>query len=265
METKMITIPFEVELAKEIQAGTKHGKIVTRDGRDVRIVCWDFKFKGLPIVALTSCDNGEEQYGAYSKDGHSLGRKNKSESDLMLQVREYTQYKEGDVIYCDSTDGRGDRYIWLAITKELFYHDTNGISLDFYFAIDMEGKDKGKTDFDGIDNYADYVRLATEEEKQQLIDVLKESTDPRAKEYLKRFFGIEEEEKPECEFEPKDWVLGRMVSKTWCLCQFSHKETLFDGKVWYVAIGGIGYSQCIPYNEQTKHLLGTTEDWEEQQ
>ena len=259
METKMITIPFEVELAKEIQAGTKHGKIVTRDGRDVRIVCWDFKFKGLPIVALTSCDNGEEQYGAYSKDGHSLGRKNKSESDLMLQVREYTQYKEGDVIYCDSTDGRGDRYIWLAITKELFYHDTNGISLDFYFAIDMEGKDKGKTDFDGIDNYADYVRLATEEEKQQLIDVLKESTDPRAKEYLKRFFGIEK--KPECEFEFLQPVLVRSnPSYQWLYGNFTH----MSGELHFVS-GGIGYKYCIPYTEQTKHLLGTTYNWEEQQ
>ena len=30
METKMITIPFDVELAKEIQAGAKPGKIITR-------------------------------------------------------------------------------------------------------------------------------------------------------------------------------------------------------------------------------------------
>lgn len=72
METKMITIPFDVELAKKIQIGTKPGKIVTRDGWDVRIVCWDFKFEGLPIIALTSCENGEEQHGAYSKDGCSL-------------------------------------------------------------------------------------------------------------------------------------------------------------------------------------------------
>ena len=261
METKMITIPFEVELAKEIQAGTKHGKIVTRDGRDVRIVCWDFKFKGLPIVALTSCDNGEEQYGAYSKDGHSLGRKNKSESDLMLQVREYTQYKEGDVIYCDSTDGRGDRYIWLAITKELFYHDTNGISLDFYFAIDMEGKDKGKTDFDGIDNYADYVRLATEEEKQQLIDALKQSTDPRAKEYLKRFFGIEEKEVSEQKLDFLQPVLVRAnPAYQWLYGNFTH----MSGELHFVS-GGIGYKYCIPYTEQTKHLLGTTDNLEAQQ
>ena len=262
METKMITIPFDVELAKEIQAGIKPGKITSRGGRDARIVCWDRKaYTNYHIVALLDTPK-YELVTSHTETGESNSY---NEYNLMLQVPEWTQFKEGDVIYCDTTDGRGDRYIWLAIMKRLFGQVPDSISIDFYFAIDIEGKDKGKTDFYELDNYADYVRLATEEEKQQLIDVLKESTDPRAKEYLKRFFGIEEEEKPECEFEPKDWVLGRMVSKTWCLCQFSHKETLFDGKVWYVAIGGIGYSQCIPYNEQTKHLLGTTEDWEEQQ
>ena len=261
----MITIPFEVELAKKIQAGTKPGKIVIRDGRSVRIVCWDMNEEGYPIVGIITNDNGKEWITRFTKAGQYYIECGEHECNLALQVPEWTQFKEGDVIYCDTTNGRGDRYIWLAIMKRLFGQVPDSISIDFYFAIDIEGKDKGKTDFYELDNYADYVRLATEEEKQQLIDVLKESTDPRAKEYLKRFFGIEEEEKPECEFEPKDWVLGRMVSKTWCLCQFSHKETLFDGKVWYVAIGGIGYSQCIPYNEQTKHLLGTTEDWEEQQ
>ena len=191
METKMITIPFEVELAKEIQAGIKPGKITSRGGRDARIVCWDRKaYTNYHIVALLDTPKFE-LVTSHTETGESNSY---NEYNLMLQVPEWTQFKEGDVIYCDSTDGRGDRYIWLAITKELFYHDTNGISLDFYFAIDMEGKDKGKTDFDGIDNYADYVRLATEEEKQQLIDALKQSTDPRAKEYLKRFFGIEEKE-----------------------------------------------------------------------
>ena len=39
METKMITIPFDVERAKKIQAGEEPGKIVTREGCDVRDDC----------------------------------------------------------------------------------------------------------------------------------------------------------------------------------------------------------------------------------
>lgn len=30
-----------------------------------------------------------------------------------------------------------------------------------------------------------------------------------------------------------------------------------DGK-WYAVFGGLYYEQCIPYNEQTAHLLGTS-------
>ena len=261
MEQKMITIPFEVEKAKKIQAGELPGKIVTRCGYNVRIVCWDMKGRIYPILALVDIDNDYEDEVIFTSEGfaHDNGR----DFDLMLQVPEWMQYKDGDVIYCDTTDGRGDKYIWIAVMKELMDQSQKCISIDFYFSIDIEGKNKGETEFDGIDNCADYVRLATYEEKQQLIDALKASNDPRAKEYLKRFFGIEE--KQECEFKPKDWVLGRMASETWCLCQFSHKDTFFDGELYYVAVGGIAFKECIPYNEQTKHLLGTTENWEEQQ
>ena len=256
METKMITIPFDVELAKEIQAGIKPGKITSRGGRDARIVCWDRKaYTNYHIVALLDTPK-YELVTSHTETGESNSY---NEYNLMLQVPEWTQFKEGDVIYCDTTDGRGDRYIWLAITKELFYHDTNGISLDFYFAIDMEGKDKGKINFDGLGHYADSVRLATEEEKQQLIDALKQSTDLRAEEYLKRFFGIEK--KPECELDFLQPVLVRAnPSYQWLYGNFTH----MSGELHFVS-GGIGYKYCIPYTEQTKHLLGTTDNWEEQQ
>ena len=258
METKMITIPFEVELAKEIQAGTKPGKITSRGGRDARIVCWDRKaYTNYHIVALLDTPKFE-LVTSHTETGESDSYK---EYNLMLQVPEWMQFKEGDVIYCDTTDGRGDRYIWLAIMKGLFGQVSDGISLDFYFAIDIEGKDKGKINFDGLDNYADYVRLATEEEKQQLIDALKESTDPRAKEYLKRFFGIEEKEVSEQKLDFLQPVLVRAnPSYQWLYGNFTH----MSGELHFVS-GGIGYKYCIPYNDQTKHLLGTTDNWEAQQ
>ena len=258
METKMITIPFDVELAKEIQAGTKPGKITSRGGRDARIVCWDRKaYTNYHIVALLDTPKFE-LVTSHTETGESDSYK---EYNLMLQVPEWMQFKEGDVIYCDTTDGRGDRYIWLAIMKGLFGQVPDGISLDFYFAIDIEGKDKGKINFDGLDNYADYVRLATEEEKQQLIDALKESTDPRAKEYLKRFFGIEEKEVSEQKLDFLQPVLVRAnPSYQWLYGNFTH----MSGELHFVS-GGIGYKQCIPYTEQTKHLLGTTDNLEAQQ
>lgn len=92
---------------------------------------------------------------------------------------------------------------------------------------------------------------STESEKQSLIDALKESKDPKAKEYLKRFFGIAE--KKEYAFNFRDMVLVRASEKDkWCTAEFSHK----DGEL-YAVFGGIHYKQCIPYNEETAHLLGT--------
>lgn len=43
METKYTTVPFDIERAKRITNGEEPGKIITRDKRDVRIVCWDAK------------------------------------------------------------------------------------------------------------------------------------------------------------------------------------------------------------------------------
>ena len=257
----MITIPFDVERAKKIQAGEEPGKIVTREGCDVRIVCWDVKDNDFPIVAaLTSLeDKNNESVLVFKEDGRSCHHENFKEDrfDLLLQVPEWMQFKEGDVIYCDTTDGRGDRYIWLAIVKKFFYQVPDRISIDFYFAIDIEGKDKGKGDFDGLGHYADSVRLATGEEKQQLIDVLKASTDPRAKEYLKRFFGIEEKQEQKFEF------LQPVLVRDGKGDSWKYGEFTFGREGLYYINGGISWVSCIPYNDQTKHLLGTTDNWEE--
>lgn len=90
-----------------------------------------------------------------------------------------------------------------------------------------------------------------------MINALRVSKHECAKECLKRFFGIEE--KPECEFKPFDNVLVRNFDyNEWSADIFSH----IDGDM-YECVGGI-WNFCIPYNEQTAHLLGTTDNWEEE-
>lgn len=46
MGTKMIKIPFDIELAKKITNGEVEGKVVTRDSKSVRIICFDQKCGG---------------------------------------------------------------------------------------------------------------------------------------------------------------------------------------------------------------------------
>lgn len=77
----------------------------------------------------------------------------------------------------------------------------------------------------------------------------------KAKECLKKL-GIEE--KPKCEFKPFDKVLVMdLECGVWCADLFS----LVDKEGRYVCVGNV-WDECIPYNEQTAHLLGTTEDYE---
>lgn len=100
---------------------------------------------------------------------------------------------------------------------------------------------------------------STESEKQSLIDALKESKEPKAKECLK-ILGIEV--KQEFEFKPFDKVLVRDDSDdVWQANIFSRIEK--DVEYPYRCING-GYHECLPYNEQTAHLLGTTDNWEEE-
>ena len=54
--------------------------------------------------------------------------------------------------------------------------------------------------------------------------------------------------------QPFDKVLARTGIETWVGEIYNYKA---DGYV--VCVGGC-YRECIPYNEETKHLLGTTKD-----
>lgn len=100
------------------------------------------------------------------------------------------------------------------------------------------------------------LRLATEEEKQQLFDAL--AKEGKAWDAEKK--AIVDLPK-KCEFKPMDWCLMRDIRGeecfAWSLCQFAYQ--LESGR--YEAVGGMRFDECIPYNESTKHLLGTTGEW----
>lgn len=249
METKFVKVPFDIELAKEITNGTKEGRIVTRDGRSARVVCWDRKGLGLPIIALV--DNGDEGecYYSFMVDGKWNDDKI-YDLDLMIEIPEYMAFKDGDILIsdCGAFIYNGNYEFYIESVHYGAYCGINSLGgLNIIGDKILEEKNSSWTSFKGI-------RFSTEPEKQKLIDALKSSKDPKAKEYLKRFFGIEV--KTECEFKPKDWVLGRDDDEEWGLDIFSH--TKINGE--FACVGAI-WKQIIPYNEKTAHLLGTTEDY----
>lgn len=244
METKYVRVPFDVEMAKKITNGEVEGRVVTRDDASARIVCWDSE-GDQPIIALIKYHDKEYPHSFYQngllQDGDCLN------GDLMLEIPEYMTFKDGDIVSYEggtlilkNIDGKD---------RVEYYASLCGIYTAFDSACSMK-------------NLVNHLRFSTEEEKRELIGSMKMSKQPVAKEYLKRFFNIEV--KPECEFKPKDWVLIRDNSEDmWCLDIYSHKVWDKDEKCYhYYCVGGWSY-QCIPYNDQTKHLLGTNDNWEE--
>lgn len=244
METKMIRVPFEVELAKKITNGECDGRIVTRDGRSARVICWDFS-NIQNIVSAISQEDGVENLSSIFHDG-TCSLSSRCDEDLFIEIPEYMTFKDGDVIAYDNV-----KDVFFIIGSKCSITDENP-----HYYVKYE---KGYIAFGTEDSFCRLKgsRLATEEEKQKLIDELKASKEPKAKECLK-ILGIEV--KQEYEFNPFDKVLVRDNGRFWICSLFSHISKKQD-KYKYITVTG-SFESCIPYNEQTAHLLGTTENYE---
>lgn len=97
------------------------------------------------------------------------------------------------------------------------------------------------------------ARLSTEEEKAAFFDALAKKG---------KCWNAEKKQivalKPKIELKPFDKVLSRRCSEDyWVLNFYSHKADYY-----HICIDGSSNLYCIPYNEETAHLLGTTDDWE---
>ena len=250
MEKKYVKVPFDVEMAKKITEKTVEGRIVTRCGFAARVICWDRSGRDNPLVVLFN--NGKDEVViCYNNDGVFSTEKKEDGLDLMLEIPEYMTFKDGDIIKQSN-----DTYTWLSIIKDIDLSDDGKGGL-LYFTNDyvsmLINDGDGSIDIDTYSDAGQKVERATEEEKLKLIDAMKANESPKAKEYLKRFFGIEE--KQEYEFKPFDRVLVRDGNDgCWHADIFSHKNK--DRGRYYCT--GYEWRQCIPYNEQTAHLLGTT-------
>ena len=255
METKYITIPFDVERAKRISNGEEEGKIVTRDGKEVRIICFDVKNDKYPIIGLVK-EGDYESAESFSKNGEYSIRDGELDCDLFLQVPEWTTFKDGDIVTMGWENG--DHYCkWISIIKVIDVYDNDICTRDYVaLCIEADENNSFSIEFDCESDAAKWIRTSTEEEIHELIEDLKESKDPKAQEYLKRFFRIKK--KKECEFKPFDKVMVRdddFMNGEWCADIFSHINT--EGN--YCCIGSV-WKYCLPYNDQTAHLLGTSND-----
>lgn len=92
--TKFKKIPFNLELAKKITNKEAKGRIVTQEGKKVRIICWDKKSVDeeaheYPIVALIQNDYNGEMSQTFTAEGAACYPNYKSRYDLIIEIPTY--------------------------------------------------------------------------------------------------------------------------------------------------------------------------------
>ena len=103
------------------------------------------------------------------------------------------------------------------------------------------------------------LRLATDSEKKQLFSALEKKGKAWDSE-KKAIVDL----KPKVELKPFDKVLCRnSKDDTWeadFFARLTRKEIDYTQSGKYLCVGDL-WMYCIPYNEETAHLLGTTDEW----
>ena len=163
-----------------------------------------------------------------------------------LEIEKHPEFKDGDVVFV-----RCERFCYIEIFnyfKGDYLYDYASLSITLQM-IDICGKYPISKD-EIIE-----IRIATDSEKKQLFEAL-------AKE--NKVWNAEKKQivdlKPKWMIlKPFDKVITRVHNKAiWTANIFSHIDQ--HGK--YVTIGCIsGYTYCLPYNDETAHLIGTTDEW----
>lgn len=157
------------------------------------------------------------------------------------------EFKDGDIL-CVIDNSNDYHYI-------LIYEGQDDKDIHRYVTM-FEDTSLNMTKGSYLTKPKDYsMRYATDEEKQQLFDTLAKvgkAWDAEKKAVV--------DLKPKWTPKPYDRVITRLSDDSiWTANIFSHIDR--QGK--YVTIGCIsGYHHCIPYNEETAKLIGTTNNWE---
>ena len=166
-----------------------------------------------------------------------------------LEIEKQHEFKDGDIVVVDKNKERNLAKI-IAI-----YNDGDkmlGFNSYAYLNVSLEKL-----------NFCSEVlvcgrtpRLASEEENQQLFDALAKEG-KRWNPDTKLFEDLPKK----CEFKPFQKVLAKFDEDCEWVPDFFYHYDKSDSEMPYVCIANGRAIECIPYNEETKHLLGTTDEW----
>lgn len=154
---------------------------------------------------------------------------------------EKLEFKDGDIV-CISGMG----YLAYGIVKSI---DNSSKKLEYYVL-----KDMSTLKFEDWLSFEDkHIQPITETQRMILFDSLAKegkAWDAEKKQVV--------ELKPKVEIKPFDQVLVRNDKED----QWSANIFSYQVRDMYHCLGECYWKYCIPYNEETAHLLGTTDEWE---
>ena len=166
-----------------------------------------------------------------------------------LEIEKQPEFKDGDIVFADFGNTQDVFIVSGKTDLSEGYYSFISLDLNATKALNIGCR----TSFFKDDLNA--IRLATEEEKQQLFEAL-------AKE--NKVWNAEKKQVVDLKIKwmalkPFDKVITRVdVNAIWTANIFSHMNSYGE----YVAIGCVGgYHYCLPYNDETTHLIGTTDEW----
>lgn len=183
---------------------------------------------------------------SYETEKYTLASKDENLDTLEIEKPEF---KDGDIVVykCEIDDVPSNIFIFRGISQRTPYYS-------YYASLDSDGFLSYKLGGFGI--YKRELRLATEEEKEQLFSALEKkgkAWDAKKKMIVDKY-----------EFKPMDLCLmkyiGQYNNRGWELCQYAYTEhrvsSSGEQRDFYHAVGGEIYAECIPY-KGNEHLLGT--------
>lgn len=169
--------------------------------------------------------------------------------------KEQPEFKDGDIVFMKGI--KGGYYANCIFILRSEYKD--GDERAFYYAF-YNADDKFTTAEYGYTIVHYSLRPSTDSEKQQLFDALAK----KGKRWDAEKKKVVDLMKPKAEFKPFDKVLCRnSKDDTWeadFFARLTRKEIDYTQSGKYLCVGDL-WMYCIPYNEETAHLLGTTDEW----
>lgn len=215
-----------------------------------------FRNGHLVAVSILNVDDEESLYGMFTCD--ELYRKGYRlvltdiERQIIEDQKKYLP-KDGDIVYIHN-----DGLSHVSIFKERKGDDVY-IYADYFFFRRSLYLNSISCRYSSIEQ----IRPATEEEERILFDSLANmgkrwNAEKKCMEDIRTIR----------EFKNGEPVLVRKDNgRRWQVGAFSHIDNSYADRPYVMINGNIcgNFKYCIPYNEKTMHLLGTTEDYKEEQ